>query len=475
MVCHLDNNIFARDVINKNTILHEHIYNTKHPIFYFCRTHAHFHKAHPEIECIIHEFKCCDAAVSVKDFNECFIITTFTRKANSITKNHDWIIFDPTIWREQSYNHFMSLIRAAIISPNDVPERYARFESSNFTISNIRPYISGKESIIRTSITGFETNGIYQTSTISCTIPYYSVVLPQKIYDGLESDGYDLSLVMVKRDPSIWQMCMYVCSAVRNPDPRCLTTTISDQQSKGLNQDQDGDKNAIYFNLKRVNGYDCTKSYDYKLSKIELASAFRAKRTLIGTPRYILSETSMLKIKRCPQDFMHLDFFKKTFADGVGFMNEASAGYLCNEYDEFQDALRQHAINEIPKYITVDDILLKTDRLETIVSSGAKGSVDLIELLLKNISSAEDAPTLTSKKKEMLELCNKYITSSQELSSTGRKQFASLFAAQDLVVLFSLIYINKVCYADFGDFASAATFLFNKASLQLFIRDLKEL
>nr|UBR58404.1 LEF-9 protein [Oryctes rhinoceros nudivirus] len=479
VVCHLNNNVFTKDVTTSDMILHEHIYNTKNPCFFFCFTHSHFHKSHPTLKCIIQEFKCCDDAVSVKDFDECFTITTLNARngpINSAKKQHEYIIFDPSIWREQSYNHFMSLVRAVILSPNDVPERYKRFESSNFTISNIKPYISGKESIIRTMVTGFETFGIYQTSTISCTIPYYAVVLPTKMYDMLEADGFDLDLVIVKRDPSILQTCMYVCSVQRHADQ---VTMISDQQSKGMNQDQDGDRNAQYLIRKRYNGYDCTKSFDYKIAKMEMANAFRVKRTLIGTPRYILSETSMLKIKRFANDFMHLDFFRKTYKDGVRFMNEAAAGYLCEEYDEFQEALRLHTLNETPTYVTVDDILLNTDRLPSIVTSGAKGNMDLINLLLSNISNDASltgkVKTLTDKKKDMLELCNKYITSSQDLSRNGRKQFAALYAAHDLVSLFQYIFINKQAYADYSRFASAGTFLFNKATLELFVRDLKAL
>lgn len=473
-MCHRDNSVFTKDVITSNISLHEHIYNTKNPIFYFCFKHSHFHKSHPTIKCIIHEFQCCDDAISVKDFTECFTVTTVSSKSNLSKKHHEWIIFDPFIWREQSYNHFMSFIRAVIISPSDIAERYKRFESSNFTISNIRQYISGKESKIRTSVTGFETSGLYQTSTISCTIPYYVVVLPQKIYDTLESEGFDLDLVILKRDPSILQTCMYVCAVRRHADPNCLVTTISDQQSKGMNQDQDGDRNAQYLIRKRINGYDATKSFDYKIAKMEMANAFRVKRTLVGTPRYILSETSMLKIKRNSNDFMHLDFFKKTHHENISFMNEAAAGYLADEYDEFQEFLRLYVQNEQPTYITVDDILLKGDRLSTIVSSGAKGNWQLIDMLLGNISSCKGS-TLTQKRKDMLDLCNKYITSSQDLSRNGRKQFAALYAAHDLVSFFDNIYINKVCYAYYGDFASTVTFLFNNASLKLFVNDLKEL
>jgi hypothetical protein len=592
-------------------MVHEHIYNTKLPLFYFCFEHVHRHRSHPSIDCVIQSFKCCDQACSVRDYNECFVVTTTTntpqplqhqtllnsstsvsndivctpttssriykrqdvlqptvaangglkRKLNSkhvsaskrmnlqqgslttttanikerykkankqskiktlsakndstnilseldllnkfqhdlsnnttadsnarykhnsnnssnndkqATKFTEYIIFDPKLWREQSLNHFMSFLRAVISTPGSVLERYKRFESSNFVIPNIKKYISGKESIIRTAITGFETYGVYQTATISCVIPYYSVIIPQKIYDILERENFDLNLVMVKRDPSILPTCMYVCQAQRNTNPNHNVIMISDQQSKGFNQDQDGDRNAIYLLKKVRNGYDYTKTLQYKIAKMELACAFKQKRTLIGSPRYLLSETSLLKIKRFPNDFMHLDFFRRTYKHGIKFMNEASAGYLSKEYDDFQQALVEHNRNEKPTYITVNDIILQTDRLVTIVTSGAKGSMDLIKMLLENISSA-NGKTLNDKKKDMLDLCNKYITSSKDLSRNGRKQFAALYAAHDLVSFYTNIYINKVCVASYAPFVCSGVFCFNTASMELFIEDLEAL
>lgn len=510
IVCHLDNTKFSRSLISNTARVYQHMYNTKTPAFYFCFKHAHYHLTYPDIKCIIQTFKCCDSAKLVNEFDECFVVSVindpnaqssiangnkmYTKRPTSSSsssttckrryvindfkhnnipqlKCKEYIIFDPRIWREQSYNHFMSFIRAVITTPQAILERYKRFESSNFSISNIKKYISGKESIIRRSITGYETNGIYQTSTISCLIPYYSVMLPQTLYDLLESENYDLDLVMVKRDPSILPTCMYVCSVIRNPDPNIICTTISDQQSKGFNQDQDGDRNAEYFICRKINGYDSTKSYDYKIAKMELALAFKCKRTLVGTPRYLLSETSLLKVARFPEYFASDPFYSKTHSYGKKFMNEASAGYLSDEYDDFQRVLIEHNRTETSQYITVSDILLQTDKLPSIVRSGAKGNVELIRMLLDNISSAKRL-TLDDRKQEMLGLCNKYITSSQDLSRNGRKQFAALYAAHDLVSLFSNIYINKCCYANYDEFASAGTLLFNESSLELFVSDL---
>lgn len=251
VVCHLDPNRFTIDESTPDIKIHEHIYNIKVPTFYICTAHVHHHNLYPQIPCIIQTFQCCSNAIFIKDYTQCFAVTIKNRaslllangdvskstNAQSKKKDKSFIIFDPSIWREQSYNHFLSFIRAIILDPkinsSVIMDRYHRFESSHFAISNIKKYISGKESIIRTAITGFDTTGIYQTSIISCTIPYHSVVLPQNLYTMLKDDGYDLDLILVNRDPSLLTTCLYVCSVLVNPDPNIDVVAISDQQSKG--------------------------------------------------------------------------------------------------------------------------------------------------------------------------------------------------------------------------------------------------
>lgn len=251
VVCHLDPNRFTIEASSPDVKIHEHIYNTKVPTFYICSTHWHYHNLFPAIPCIIQTFKCCTNAIFIKDYTRCFAITIKNRamlmqvdggkirNQNSAKKDKSFIIFDPSIWREQSYNHFLSFIRAIILDrkvnlSTIIVDRYHRFEFSHFAISNIKKYISGKESIIRTAITGYDTTGIYQTSIISCTIPYHSVVLPQNLYNMLKTDGYDLDLILVNRDPSLLTTCLYVCSVFMNPDPNIDVVVISDQQSKGV-------------------------------------------------------------------------------------------------------------------------------------------------------------------------------------------------------------------------------------------------
>ena len=489
-------------LISNGSMPYEHVYNTKMPIFYICKKHMHKHTHFNDsvkndlmstfkrnAECIIQTKQCCDEAILITDYKKSFVVTEIlnnalplsntskknntTAKANAMKKNiREYIIFDPSIWREQAFNHFMSFIRSIISIPHTVIERYKRFEKSNFTISNIKKHKSGKESVIRRNVTGFDTVGTYQTSAISCTIPYYKFMVPQKIYKILKDSDFDLTYVMIKRDPSLLSTCLTVCSVMINPDPTIDVFVISDQQSKGFNQDQDGDKNAMYCLQKVKNGYNATESYNFKLSKLELSYAFNNKRTLIAAPRYLLSENSKLLINRHAEYFKNDYFFNATHTFGPEFMNEAAAGYLHNEYEEFQQKLIEHALHTKPTFISTDDILLKTDRLFSIISSKAKGDKELLKLLLQNISIAGSSTGNCLNTKEMVNLFNKYITSSQELSRSGRKEFITLHAAQDLVSFNKKIYLNKICIADYSDFASCGLFLFNEASLELFTQDL---
>lgn len=237
VVCPHHRNRFTKSINHESAMVQEHIYNTKLPIFYFCETHAHRHQGGND--CVVQSFRCCPSAVCMKDYTSSFIITV---NSDTTTTNNqrrtEYIIYDPQIWREQSFNHFISFIRAVITMPEMIRERYVRFEESNFSISNIKKYKSGKESVVRTAVTGFETKGLYQTATISCLIPYYQILIPQMLYDLLDQQHYDLSLVCVKRDPSIKSTCMFVCKAVKNPDPSFSTIVIPDAISRPMNQDQ---------------------------------------------------------------------------------------------------------------------------------------------------------------------------------------------------------------------------------------------
>lgn len=226
-----------------------------------------------------------------------------------------YVIYAPNLWRDQSTNYFILLLKAAISMPNLVAERYKRFESANYKI-NVKKYKGGKLSIIRLAITGFETKGLYQTATISCTLPRDVVLIPEKIYVLLEGK-YDLSLVLVKRDPSLKQTCMFVCRAIRNEDKSNDTIVISHEIAKSLQQDQDGDKNGIYLlPYEKALNYDRRESFQHKIAKMEMAIAFDYDKTLVATPRFSISDINHLTIFESHDELLAKDeFYRRTHAE----------------------------------------------------------------------------------------------------------------------------------------------------------------
>lgn len=513
MVCPHHQDRFTTLSVRESDMIREHVYNTKLVAFYFCLEHKHYHRAHPNVVCYIQTYQCCEKAVSVREYRSSFIVTlnditrkgepaksklpAATRRArkrkltscengdvvpsrSSANANEcigvkapntqEYIIFDPSIWRDQSFNHFISFIRAVITIPSSAKMRYSRFEMSNFAISNIKKYKSGKESVSRTLVTGFETKGIYQTSTISCTLPYYKTLIPHTLWRILKEQHYDLDLVCVKRDPSIKPTCMFVCRAELNPNPNINTIVIPDALAIGLNQDQDGDKNAIYVLPTRHDDYDRRNSYAYAIAKMELERAFRRTVTLIAQPRYFISETNLLHIRRSRESFSGLRFAERAIDRGSRFMIDAGCGYLREEYELFLDKLIEINARPHHTYVTANDLLLRTDRLPSIFESGAKGTREHLKILLNRI--ADNRTTLQDCESDMIALVNKYVSSSQELSRNGRNQFASLYAGSDLIIFDGMVYHNKLLLADYTTFGSVGALMWSTASLQLFTEDL---
>lgn len=292
--------------------LSNHLFDLRAALFYFCKRHEHRHERDSTIPCTVQTFRCCDQAVHVTDFDRSFLL---------IAENKKYVIYDPSLWREQSTNHFASLVRAAIALPKAVNDRYKRFESSNFKVSSIKKYKSGKQSIVRTAVTGFEVRAIYQTSTISCNLPSDAILIPQRIWDLMEND-YDLDLVCVKRDPCIKCTCMFVCRAIRNPDPNIDVLVMNDTLMKPMDQDCDGDKNVVFaLSKSSLSFYDKRETFLHKLAKYEMSRAYERDKTLIALPRFSFSENARLLIHRNSRWLTdNNDFFRRTYNHGLEYV-----------------------------------------------------------------------------------------------------------------------------------------------------------
>lgn len=489
-------------------LLWEHVYDVRQPIFYICELHVHRHRSSKTENCYISVDRCCDKAVDVRDYTNSFAITApaeslmmnrlSTKKTKEVLTNSrkraifkstskekeqtvTYTIFDPSIWREQASNHFFSLIRALASGkdPKIVADRYRRFSQSNFKINNFNRYCSGKESMSRTCVTGFETFGAYQTSVISCTQERDCILMPQTLYDRLEEIGFDMSVGCVKRDPSLTPGCMFLLRVLRHTDPTVQTLVIPCSLARPLHQDQDGDKNTVYLRLKRspIGGYNYESTFLYQASTIEMRLAMARTVTLIAVPRYSISETNLIVMQRYGSKFasQYPEYFARVQGKGPTFMAEAACGYLREEYVPFEHGLRVH--NSDPNnntYVTADNIInMHADperRLLSIVESHAKGDVSHLDTMTANVRKTTP---LTQQKDDMVAMVNRYTLSNKQLARDGRKTFTVICAAQDLICFMGNIFLNKRHCAEYSTrFSSAGCFMFNNASLELMVEDL---
>lgn len=144
-----------------------------------------------------------------------------------------------------------------------------------------------------------------------------------------------------------------------------------------------------------------------------------------------------------------------------------------DEYAPFLQRLIELNESDRPTYVTLDDLLIMSDRLPSMVRSEAKGSKELIHMLLSKIISNQS--TLSDNMDDMFNLVNKYITSSRDLSQDGRNHFVSIYASNDLIIVNGYVFHNTVFVCDLNPFAGIATMIWTDASMELFAEDLQNL
>jgi hypothetical protein len=450
---------FTLDTPN-NSLFQYHKYLTKDPKLYYCSYHSHLHRN--QIVCNVHSKSCCPKARLLHECDHGFVL-------NADSKSYT--IYNPMYWENLATAHFQSLIRAVITNPKSIAMRYKKYEESKFKIGKIKEYKSGKNSIIRQKVTGFSTNGSYQIGIISNTGHPRYLILPQELYDLLEKD-YDLDLAVVKRDPAFYVTSTHVVKILRNDNPLIKTIILANELAKPMNQDQDGDNDTVFFLPKRKRGFDFTHTAEYKIAKLELALAFLKSLSLLARPRISLSECDVVLLERGHSELWQDEFYQEIKRNKTTYRELLELGISIRQ-KEFNSLYQKiNHINSLPTItcLTIDDVLLKTNFLPSIVQSGAKGTEQHLEMLLKNLFTCPDFDQL---KEKMIRQYKLYITSSRNLGLNGRSQFSSLYAIHDLIILNGILCLNKTILADYKTSGIMFTYMYPKAALDQTLKDLE--
>lgn len=155
-------------------------------------------------------------------------------------------------------------------------------------------------------------------------------------------------------------------------------------------------------------------------------------------------------------------------------MIDEGCGYLNSEYDDFCEKLRYLNVTANSYCVTIDDYLRRTDLIPSIVTSGAKGHVETMDMFFDKLNDRSNRLSDTQVESS-IEHMNRYISSGQKIRHTGREQFVLVNCEGELKTSFGTLYLNTKPYADFKPFFAAFTFMFNEASLHECLKDLLEL
>ena len=450
-----------------------HLFDARKPAFYFCSAHAHRHQRVPDIECTIQKEACCSAAVALLDYPKSFTLHEVDENGKL---GRPMVIYSPLVWRDLSTNCALTMFRTAILPKTSYPlvERYKKFKDANFKIPQMKKFCSGKESVVKTKIIGYPTEGTYQTGGIACDLDEKTILCPQKLWNKLQHENFDTDMVAVKRDPAINQTCLFICSMKENPDPTVDIIMTSDGIAKGMNQDQDGDRLANYILTSKESGWFKKNNYDYMAAKLEMKAAQKSRLTMDGQPRYHVSPSNLVLMATRPELFAHDEFFQRVAGKKPKFIDEAGCAYLVKPFRKFRKlALNLNRADSHLPY-SVDDLLDNNYQdLEKIIASGAKGNKTSIQTVM---DGCKTDTSLGDKFPDMVNQMNRYILSGQDLSKTGRKQFVMLYCLLDVLLgPTNFLFFNNVPVADYNRFGGCGALNFNQSSLELFLDDLKNI
>lgn len=427
---------------------------------------------------------CLRHVLSEEPIDKCFHCTEFLNFNHSFTiqTRFNFYIFPPPIMNNnRSINFFKTFIQEAVenikkLTPICIEEGrkrediyYSNFMNHDFRQGSLKSNISGKTSFVRNKILAYQTKGMRAVLTIDCELTPHYISIPQKEYDTLD---LATPLVIVNRDPSLNDTCIYVAEILRNKNPNDYTVHINPYMTHGLHADQDGDEVSIFY-LEKL---DDIPSPDMESAIVELRKcswkygtrhnfAYKCKYSFTQYHRYLLYILN---------DFFceHSDLWKRLHEDGRGHKPDRLMNLGCSilyrEVDEFLQ-LVSAVTSKLKCLLTpISDVLKGDGDLKAIIDSGAKGTPIHKETLLNHLYKT-NGPNY----EKLIKGFNKYITGSADMKKAGYRQFIFLYCVNPIYMHNNCVYANNDVILDgLRDADSMSSYYHNIDSVEYVARDL---
>ena len=420
--------------------------------FLMCRIHGPTCSLYPNASC-----------------SECVLFEKFSYTF-SVKTNYFVCTFPlPVIYTNKALNFFRSFVKKAshdTLSPilrKDEYTSYMNFMSNgNFNGGDISSIIAGKKSWIRKRMLAFPTLGMRLTLTVKSDSPPGVAHIPRKLY---ERANMNTCYALLNRSPSINSLCIYLVRILPH-DNDDNTIRVNGYILDGLHADQDGDD----LQLLLFSYNETTASFEMKTAMKELQKfswEYGTRHDILYRPRYSFSQYHRFLLHNMNDYFcQHSPLWNSLSGsplEKAKTVMDLGCSIMYDEVDEFL-RLVEHVTRTRPLHsISVQDIISGENQMREIVDSGAKGTIEHIRLVRKNLLS-----TPTDFEKTMVDTgFNKFVKSGINMSREGVSQFTLLYSFNSLILHRNNIYLNGNVIMTNADKAQTIQFMnYNHASVK---------
>lgn len=314
--------------------------------------------------------------------------------------------------------------------------KYNTFISKPFNNGLLSDQLSGKKSMVRTTMLAKIMPSMRLILTIDTQLGFDEISIPKIVYDKL---NLATDYVIYNRAPSINDTCIYVGILKWHEDS--YTCKISAFVADGLHADQDGDEISIFYIPKTKN----IKSYNETLMYKELDAA-KTSRRFDGTSKYTPGQYYQYVMYTFHDKFCEIIPFYKDLpcskSEKPKFLFNMLMSSKIDQATKIISDIIQLSKNLLIKTPSVKEIL--EAKLEDIVESGSKGTINHLKEFKNTLSNTNEE----EHSKKCVANFNKFIKTSSIMSNEGRLLYSSIFGGSAIELYYNNIKMMGVIVED---------------------------
>lgn len=447
-----------------------------------------------------HKFKffvCTSCVPNLNKYQQCSKCTLFVtfKSSFNVQTPHSFYTFpQPCIWNNKNFAYFKAFIVNCdkystskygqyIYSPVEVERHYYdKWCKEPLRGGSLKTQLSGKYSVVRCQVLGYVIESVRGTLTIDSTLPPNRIELNSKMRECfLNRDTYGLlSLVFIKRDPSITARNLQIVEPHFYESSSDFTIHINSFIVRGMNADQDGDEVTLYFykmptfHLRSI----ILDQVECEIKNLYWCTGNRC--SLFNRPRYEFGEMHLVILATLDNWFIEHDRLWSSIAKLYGkcsfrrrqniILNLGCTRIVEPLFDNFLKLLLDVTHKYTFQPLTFDELINGTGRLETIVNAEIKGSQNHLSIYKDLINKPIEIEEFDRMSEENF---NKYITSKNKMKRQGYHESNMRYGLHDLLLNGNNLIFNDVTLAtDIYKSSFFAPWLYNIQSVNYLIDNL---